>query len=377
MSKSGVVSSGRKKSSIEDDHERFIDRSNPIYLYNHLLFPYLNMFTPVEGGVGALLIQAATSSYLHLEGKVVGFSSTVYGAVTNPNANNVSIVIGMFLSTRIIKWLLPSLAVVANPLNLSASTWAISGLLVGLGTSAGCGCTSGHMLSGLSRLRWRSFIATCTFFATGVITSYLAGNSSQWSCGVAGCYQYDPAFTFFKDNSSALISITLAGLLWSYVVLPKVGKYLQKHSLTTMRVLISISTGLQFGLGLFIAGMTDPSKVAGFLALTDVPKFDPSLAMIPLFTILPNIFLWKNWSPPVVKRPVLEEKFELNFSSNTERKFLIGNAIFGVGWGLAGVCPGPGLLAFFLTGVNSVQGAWIGCFLLGSFIEKKLAPYWK
>lgn len=334
------------------------------------------MFTPIEGSIGAILIQAATSSYLQLEGKVVGFSSTIYGALTTPNINNISIVIGMFLSTRLVKWVLPSIAVAANPLNLSNSTWAIAGLLVGLGTSAGCGCTSGHMLSGLSRLRWRSFVATCTFFTTAVITNFLTGNSSQWSCASGACYQFDSTFQFFKDNNFVLLGLAIGGVLWSYILLPKVAKYLRGSNLVAMRSLVSISSGLQFGLGLFIAGMADPSKVAGFLSFPDVSKFDPSLIMIPLFTILPNIFLWHKWLPPTVERPVLEGKFDLNFSDATEVKFLIGNAIFGIGWGLAGICPGPGLLTFFLAGINSPQGLWMGSFFIGSFIEKKLAPYW-
>lgn len=323
------------------------------------------MFTPITGFFGAGIIQAATTSYLNLEGKVVGFSSAITGAIRRPNANNVGIMLGMFLSSQLVKFLLPQAALVSNPLGHGWLTWAISGLLVGLGTSAGCGCTSGHMLSGLSRLRWRSFIATCCFFSSGVVTNWLMGNASVL-----------PSFGLDLNLKSSNVAIAggmaLLSLIWSYLVLPKIAKSVQKKSVVNARFLTATSTGLQFGLGLFVAGMTDAGKVAGFLSFTTPDRFDPSLVMIPLVTILPNVFVWQKLSPPTVSRPVLESTFDLNWSDLTEPKFILGNLLFGVGWGMCGVCPGPGLLGFFLNGPFSLQGLWLASFLAGSFTEKAL-----
>lgn len=331
------------------------------------------MFTPGESGIGAIVIQAATSSYLRLEGRVVGFSSAIYGALASPNVQNVSIVAGMFLSTQVAKWMFPTLAEVGNPLGLSTATWALSGLLVGVGTSAGCGCTSGHMLSGLSRLRWRSFVATCTFFATATITNWLAGNAAMWSCA-GPCYE--AGFAFFQANMNTLVAIAGGSLLWSYAALPAIASSLQNVSITAARALVAVSTGLQFGLGLFVAGMTDPTKVAGFLSFTTPAQFDPSLIMIPFLTIVPNAFLWKQWTPPAEEKPLLEQSFSLNWSDRTEAKFLAGNALFGIGWGLAGVCPGPALLSMFIAGPFSPQGVWMASFLGGAWAEKTLAALW-
>ncbi|GMM28099.1 hypothetical protein DAMA08_008150 [Martiniozyma asiatica (nom. inval.)] len=349
------------------------------------------MFTPVESTIGALLIQSATSSYINLEGKVIGFSSIIYSAIFRPAINNLSIVFGLFLSTRIIRTFLPSvippeIAYVGNSPIVYGSpmNYLTAGLLVGLGSSAGCGCTSGHMLAGFSRLRWRSFIATCTFFTTGVLTNYLVGNSVAFTCQDLPCYYFDETFSFFRENAITLLGLTFGGFFWSYSALPYISKMLKSFGNSynrALRVISGISSGVLFGCGLLIAGMANPLKVSGFLSIFDISKFDPSLAMIPLFCILPNIFLWKRWLPQTkeenelsdekfLKKPILAKKFDLNFSDNIDKRFLIGNAIFGIGWGLAGICPGPGILSLFISGPQSKQALWTLGFLMGQFIER-------
>lgn len=86
--------------------------------------------------------------------------------------------------------------------------------------------------------------------------------------------------------------------------------------------------------------------------------------------------LWKKWLPQsktenlVSKKPILANTFDLNFNDKTDLKFLVGNAIFGVGWGMAGICPGPGIIGMFLNGFGSNQMLWVLSFLAGSFTEK-------
>lgn len=365
------------------------------------------MFTLIESAIGSLLIQAATSSYIHLEGKVVGFSSVLYNSVFSPSIHAVSIMTGMFLSAKFIGKFLPAFAseivpVVSDSLSFQYGNplrLLIAGLIVGFGTSAGCGCTSGHMLIGMSRLRWRSFVATCVFFTTAVITTFVSGNYKQVGCGETPCYKFDSNFTTFKENSTTLLSLVIVGQVWSYLVLPKIGKWLKDNDTkkdgstdNIIRSILGVSAGFLFGCGLAIAGMTDATKVTGFLSFFQPEKFDPSLAMIPIFCILPNIFLWKKWLPQTaeearptsedgkakgdklkVKVPLFEKKYDLPFSNATDVKFLIGNAIFGIGWGLAGVCPGPGILTMFseLGAFTIGRGVlYITGFLTGSYIQK-------
>lgn len=366
------------------------------------------MFTPVESALGALLIQAATTSYIHLEGKAIGFSSILYNSVFKPSINSVSILVGLFLSSKFISKVLPTFNQITNFTSNSSSAlfygsplnFLTAGLIVGLGTSAGCGCTSGHMLTGLSRLRWRSFVATCTFFSTAVLTTLLTGNYSKINLTSTPSYYYDTNFSQFKENLVPLLLLVLGGHIWSYIILPKLGLYLNKVKNGNLKQFVhaisGISSGFLFGCGLFIAGMTNPEKVTGFLSFLTPHNFDPSLAMIPLFCILPNIFIWRKLIPQnkeenanatnskdnkdsvdsevgPVRKPLFESRYDLNFSNQTETRFLLGNALFGIGWGLAGVCPGPAILAMFIEIGQLTLGRgclFVGAFLFGSYLEK-------
>jgi uncharacterized membrane protein YedE/YeeE len=363
------------------------------------------MFTPIESSLGALLIQAATTSYMQLEGKAIGFSSILYNSIFRPSVHSVSIIAGLFLSSKFISTVLPTFAPTIIPaLSKTVSSFygsplnfLTAGLIVGFGTSAGCGCTSGHMLIGLSRLRWRSFVATCTFFITAVITTMVSGNYNQINTSTTPSYYYDSNFTQVKDNLYPLLALVLGGQLWSYIILPKIGSWLKevKHQDQLVRAITGISAGFLFGCGLFIAGMTDPTKVTGFLSFLTPHNFDPSLAMIPVFCILPNIFIWRkttpqtkaeaieivakdstnNEEPTVVQKPLFESEYDLNFCDQADLKFLIGNALFGIGWGLAGVCPGPGILAMSSEIFAATIGRgclFIGAFLAGSYTEKHI-----
>ena len=363
------------------------------------------MFTPIESALGALLIQAATTSYILLEGKVIGFSSVLYNSIFRPNIHSVSILTGLLLSSQFVKHNLPVFVSSYSPAITKTSTfygsalsYLISGLLVGFGTSAGCGCTSGHMLAGLSRLRWRSFIATCTFFTTGVITTWITNNYKQIESYKEPNYWYDDEFVVFKENWVLLLTLVIVGQLWSYSILPRLGSLIEEERFNRLknknilRGVLGVSSGFLFGCGLLISGMTNPSKVTGFLSLFSPHDFDPSLAMIPLFCIIPNIIIWKKYLPnskeenvekvvnesnkvetTIRKKPAFESEYDLNFSNATDVKFLMGNAIFGIGWGMSGVCPGPAILTMF--GEIGSLAIGKGCvyvigFLVGSYFQK-------
>lgn len=107
-----------------------------------------------------------------------------------------------------------------------------------------------------------------------------------------------------------------------------------------IKSLAEIITGFLFGMGLIISGMNNPNKVQGFLDITGL--WDPSLifvisgaigiAIIPFY--LANKYS-KSW---------LRDSIYLPNKTLIDKKLLIGNAIFGIGWGLAGICPGPAIV---------------------------------
>ena len=99
--------------------------------------------------------------------------------------------------------------------------------------------------------------------------------------------------------------------------------------------------GLLFGLGLIVAGMTDPSKVIGFLDLAGA--WDPSLAFVMGGAILVGLGAFA-----VAKKRTtsfLGGAMQLPTNSQIDKRLVVGSLLFGAGWGLAGFCPGPALVS--------------------------------
>lgn len=108
-----------------------------------------------------------------------------------------------------------------------------------------------------------------------------------------------------------------------------------------MNRFIEFSVGLLFGIGLMVSGMTDPGKVLGFLDLAGA--WDPSLAFVMGGAILVGLVAFA-----VAKtrtRSFLGAAMHLPTSRDIDRRLVLGSLTFGAGWGLAGFCPGPGLVA--------------------------------
>ena len=108
-----------------------------------------------------------------------------------------------------------------------------------------------------------------------------------------------------------------------------------------LKMLVNLFGGTLFGLGLAISGMVNPQKVIGFLDFAG--DWDPTLALVfggALLITIPAFRLILRRS-----RPVLAEEFELPSKKDVDGRLLAGAAIFGIGWGLAGFCPGPAVTA--------------------------------
>jgi uncharacterized membrane protein YedE/YeeE len=112
-----------------------------------------------------------------------------------------------------------------------------------------------------------------------------------------------------------------------------------------MPVLLQFAIGLIFGLGLLISGMSNPAKVLNFLDLGGIGAgtWDPSLAFVMAGAVAVTFVGFKL----VLKRsqPLFAARFQLPGKSEIDRRIILGPAIFGVGWGLAGFCPGPAFTA--------------------------------
>ena len=110
------------------------------------------------------------------------------------------------------------------------------------------------------------------------------------------------------------------------------------------KIFIGFISGLIFGLGLVISGMSNPAKVLNFLDLFG--RFDPSL----IFVMAGGIVVVFVGYKLVLKRdqPILGGLFHIPTRKDIDKNLVIGAAFFGIGWGIGGFCPGPALSAMFL-----------------------------
>ena len=119
------------------------------------------------------------------------------------------------------------------------------------------------------------------------------------------------------------------------------------HHLKT--ILLAFISGLIFGLGLILAGMANPAKVLGFLDVAGT--WDPSLAFVMAGAIMigfVTFLLAKKRTQSFLGLPM-----QMPTNQLIDKKLVFGSALFGIGWGLAGICPGPGIV---LLGAGETKG---------------------
>ena len=131
----------------------------------------------------------------------------------------------------------------------------------------------------------------------------------------------------------------------------------------------ALVVGLLFGLGLMVSGMADPSKVLGFLDLAGA--WDPSLILVMVGAIAVSGVGFFAARRRTVS--LLGAGMQLPGARDIDRRLVGGSVLFGIGWGIAGFCPGPGLVALGMGEVKAVVfvGAMLAGMVLFEFIEKR------
>jgi uncharacterized membrane protein YedE/YeeE len=133
-----------------------------------------------------------------------------------------------------------------------------------------------------------------------------------------------------------------------------------------MRYVFALMAGLVFGLGLIAGGMTDPAKVKGFLDLFGA--WDPSLAFVMGGAIAVGVFAFK--AARRQPRAWSGDAIEIPSSTVIDGRLIGGGVLFGIGWGIAGFCPGPALVA--LGGGMVEAGAFVAAMLVGMLLHDRL-----
>ena len=128
--------------------------------------------------------------------------------------------------------------------------------------------------------------------------------------------------------------------------------------------LAALISGILFGLGLALSGMTDTNKVIGFLDVTG--SWDPDLIWVMASAVLVSAGL----TPLILRRarPLLAGSFSVPVTSDIDRQLIVGAVIFGCGWGLLGYCPGPAIAALPLGDTGTV--VFLLCMMLGMWLTQ-------
>ncbi|KAF2190658.1 YeeE/YedE family integral membrane protein-like protein [Zopfia rhizophila CBS 207.26] len=327
------------------------------------------MFTPVETSVGSLLLHQATSVLLFQNGCVLGASGFLRRLFSAPTKGTLSFFAGMAMSFAPLKLFLPELLTsyppVPSTLQTAVATVGI-GALVGLGTKLSNGCTSGHMLCGLSRLSGRSFLAVATFFPMAMITHHLVHFSLLTEACRPGVPCYAPVYPS-RSTTTTLLLLTAVTMFAAQALPRLIARATATEGKTDndspARQATQFLSGLEFGLGLQITQMSSPSKVLSFLSFPNLETWDPSMGLVILFGILPNLI--EIQARGFRKPPTFNDKFELPTKTikDTDWKFVLGAAMFGIGWGFTGTCPGPAVLRAVAQptwGLLWMGGFWMG-----------------
>ncbi len=322
------------------------------------------VFALIGGGLIAL---ASTLNFL-VTGRITGMSSIFYSFVTRDKDV-------MWKSVFVFGMLTPVYAMYLNSKNGAIAgseffwpnyydiwAFAIGGMLVGIGTKVGNGCTSGHAVCGIARLSKRSIVATMLFVSFGLATGTLVDRLGWRRPGESHAeWVADYVGKVFPAASYVLAGIMAAFALYMFVK----GVLARKSADDVIELVLSYLVGVLFGAGLAISGMCNPRKILGFLTLGD--DWDPTLIFVMASAIGINLITFQ-LILHLRESPVLLPKF-----ASPKKEFdvpvIVGPIIFGIGWGISGLCPGPGMLSLFTIPMGCV---FLVCLAAGQLVGDKL-----
>jgi len=324
--------------------------------------------------IGGLLIAIASSANFLLSGKITGFSGLFWSLVSFQKGQLLWKIafISMFILTGSLITILKDIE--KSPLlvdivpsasdmtkGLSFIGFCISGFLVGFGTKLGSGCTSGHGVCGLPRFSKRSWVAVGVFFSTAMAIA----NIRHHYPFLEDTYSYSPSITV--QHSEKIFAI-VSGLIIIIVIIYSKNN---KNDVNMDQILVALFSGCTFSLGLILSGMIKKDRILNFLVISNT--WDCSLAIVLGTTVIFNIISFNRVNMEISK-PLFSDRFDIPQTKFIDFELILGAIIFGLGWGISGICPGPAILLIHRS-IPHVTIGFIGCMSLGNVAAHLLEKF--
>lgn len=130
------------------------------------------------------------------------------------------------------------------------------------------------------------------------------------------------------------------------------------------RAVVALLAGVLFGAGLAWSGMADPMRVQAFLDLFG--NWDPTLGFVMGGAMIPMAIAWRIQRR--MTKPAIDARFELPGTSSLDWRLALGSVLFGIGWGIGGLCPGPGVASLAINPAGA--GVFVAALLAGMLVHR-------
>lgn len=308
--------------------------------------------------LGGFLVSLGTSIHLYAKGRTTGFNSMIFSIASCDKPSifwKITFICSMIFTSGILwnSFGFSSLSgtsaffdsVDTMVYGLSMFGFGLAGFFVGFGAKLSNGCTSGHLICGIPRRSARSMIAVVIYMFTAFITCVWRTESpflDTTDYGWVDDTSYKASVNFVMGLAALIIII--------FAIYFKCGKKMDEMFET---IIISFVAGFLITAGMVFGGLSRRSKVLGFLNY-----YDATLIVFFVSVIIFNLLSFYY---------IIDKKHHAIIESPTDRitwRLIVGSIIYGFGWGLGALCPGPAIILFiFLTPHISI--IWLVGLILG------------
>lgn len=342
----------------------------------------------LSGAAGGALIALSSTALLLLKGRVSGMSGITAQALTTKLACPASWWRAAYLAGLLLAGRVFGVAADGTGEALKPAVLVVAGLLVGFGTRLGGGCTSGHGVMGLPRLSPRSLVAVPAFMTAAAVAAALSRPGAHalarplWASpavggGGGGTGANALALAVAPTLAAALLLRAASGGPSAAAALPTSAAVAR----AAPGMLAAFGCAFTFGAGLVVSGMTSTARVRGFLDFSSPDGWDLTLAGVMGAAVAINFVtfrLLRAFFPAPILAPAKSMKgaVVLDHAGPTaprvDARLLVGSLVFGTGWGLAGICPGPAIVSLSV-GTTTAAVAPAAAFFVPAMLVGMLA----